>query len=135
MNDVVLDTDVFSHLHDNRPAARRFAPHLADRPWAMAFPSVAELHYGALKAGWGRARFDRLEEDLALVTVLPSNDELLRVCGRLRAEAHRLGHPLAQDVHANDLWIAACAVHYGAPLLTGNLRHFDGLPGLDLVEA
>jgi hypothetical protein len=26
-------------------------------------------------------------------------------------------------------------VDYGLPLLTGNARHFAGLPGLELVEA
>ena len=30
----------------------------------------------------------------------------------------------------DDLWIAACAMHYGVPLLTGNGRHFAGMPGL-----
>ncbi len=51
-------------------------------------------------------------------------------CGR---ELCGLGHPLGQQVHANDLWIAACAVHYGLPLVTGNGRHFAGLPGLEVV--
>ena len=45
----------------------------------------------------------------------------------------RLGHPLGHRANANDLWIAACAVHYRLPLVTGNVRHFDGLPGLELL--
>jgi predicted nucleic acid-binding protein len=70
--------------------------------------------------------------------------------GRHRAEAHlsgkdwaelraalavRLGHPLGQHRHANDLWIATCAVHYGVPLVTGTVRHFDGLPGPQVIPA
>jgi predicted nucleic acid-binding protein len=44
--------------------------------------------------------------------------------------ASRLGHPLAHRANANDLWIAACAVHYRLPLVTGNLRHFADLRDL-----
>jgi tRNA(fMet)-specific endonuclease VapC len=60
-------------------------------------------------------------------------DGLLRLCGLLRAVASRLGHPLGQHAHANDLWIAACAVYYDVPLVTGNGRHFAGLPGLEVI--
>lgn len=38
---------------------------------------------------------------------------------------------LHELVHANDLWIAASAVHIGAPLLTADAV-FDGVPGLTL---
>jgi tRNA(fMet)-specific endonuclease VapC len=133
VTEIVLDTDVFSQVHDNRPEARRIEDHLAGASWLLAFPSVAELHFGARKGGWGATRVDRLEEDIGLLAVLPTNDELLRLCGRLRADAVRIGHPLGEQRHANDLWIAACAVHYEVPLLTGNGRHFAGLPGLRLV--
>jgi len=33
-----------------------------------------------------------------------------------------------------DRWIAATALHYHVPLLTGNRRHFQDFPGLRLVE-
>jgi predicted nucleic acid-binding protein len=47
----------------------------------------------------------------------------------LRAPATHLAH----QAHSNDLWIAVCAVHYQAPLLTGNARHFLDVPGLDVL--
>jgi hypothetical protein len=30
-------------------------------------------------------------------------------------------------------WIAACAVRYGIPLVTHNRRHFEGIPGLEMI--
>jgi predicted nucleic acid-binding protein len=33
-----------------------------------------------------------------------------------------------------DLWIAAWALEHGAPLATRNTRHFDGIPGLELID-
>jgi len=132
---VILDTDVFSYLHSQRPQADRYAPLLVGVAVAVAFPTVAELHFGATKGRWGPVRTDRLDRDIHRLAVLPVDDDLPRRCGSLRADAARMGHPLAQARHANDLWIAACAVHYGLPLLTGNTRHFAGLPGLDLLAA
>lgn len=32
-----------------------------------------------------------------------------------------------------DLWIAACAVTRGIPVLTRNAKHFNQIPGLDVV--
>lgn len=33
-----------------------------------------------------------------------------------------------------DLWIAASAVRRAAPLVTRNLRHFGGIPGLSVID-
>lgn len=33
-----------------------------------------------------------------------------------------------------DLWIAACAVSRGIPVLTRNAKHFVQVPGLDVIE-
>lgn len=97
---------------------------------AVAFPTVAELLFGAAKAEWGPPRLARLDAALADVTILLPDEGLVRACARLRADAARLGHPLAHRANANDLWIAACAVHHRLPLVTGNMRHFAGLPCL-----
>ena len=129
----VLDTDVFSILIEHRPQADKFSALLGGVDTALAFPSVAELTHGAHRAGWGRARLDWLETEIARHGLLMPTDDLLRLCGVLRAVATRLGHPLGQQVHTNDLWIAACAVYYRLPLVTGNGRHFAGLPELEVV--
>jgi len=76
---------------------------------------------------------NRLESEIARHGLLMPTEDLLRLCGGLRTVAARLGHPLSQPIHANDLGIAACAVYYRLPLVTGNGRHFVGLPGLEVV--
>jgi predicted nucleic acid-binding protein len=129
----ILDTDVFSIIIEERPRAEKFSSLVLGVETALAFPSVAELTHGAHRAGWGAARREWLEAHIARHGLLVPTEDLLRLWGVLRAQAGWLGHPLGQQLHSNDLWIAACAVFYRVPLVTGNERHFVGLPGLELV--
>jgi len=97
----------------------------------LAAVTVAELRYGALVADWGDQRRQRLEQSIAATTVVPVSDALLTTAAELRHACRQDGHALHEPVHANDLWIAASAVHIGAPLLTADVV-FEGVPGLTL---
>ncbi|MFL6128560.1 MAG: hypothetical protein ACJ73E_05795 [Mycobacteriales bacterium] len=87
----------------------------------------------AAASGWPRRSPGWCEAALAETTILLPDEALLRTCAWLRAEAARVGHPLAHRSNANDVWIAASAAHHRLPLVTGNVRHFAGLPELVVV--
>jgi hypothetical protein len=72
---------------------------------------VSELRYGALVAGWGEARRNRLDESIEAITVVPVSDRFLSTLAELRFACRRAGHPLHDRAHANDLWIATSALH------------------------
>ena len=93
---------------------------------------MAELRYGAIVAEWGSPRRQRVEAAIAATTVVPVTDALLTTMAELRAACRRIGHPLADPVHSNDLWIAATAQHVGAALATAD-QLFAGVPTLVLV--
>jgi predicted nucleic acid-binding protein len=59
------------------------------------------------------------------------SDGLLTAVAELRMACRQAGHPLHDRSHADDLWIAASAVHIGAGLLTAD-QVFDDTPGLTL---
>ncbi|WP_250281001.1 MULTISPECIES: PIN domain-containing protein [unclassified Frankia] len=132
---VILDTDVFSAITAGRATAARYEAVLRNKTQALTFVSVAELLYGARHGGWGERRTTALVEKIERLLLIPFDKELPAVWAQLRDLARRRGHPLAQPAHTNDLWIAACAVLYQAPLLTGNRRHFLGVPELTVVRA
>lgn len=99
----------------------------------LAAVTVSELRYGALVAGWGEARRNRLDESIEVTTVVPVSDRFLWTLAELRFACRRSGHALHDRAHANDLWIAASALHIGAPLLTAD-NVFSNTPGLTLHE-
>lgn len=130
---LVVDTGVFSAAlsRRRRPRFEAQVQRLAGRQIFIAVATVAELRFGALVAGWGEARRERLEQSIRATTVIPVSDALLTSVAELRFSCRRIGHPLADRAHSNDLWIAASALHIDAPLLTAD-SIFDGTPGLEL---
>ena len=130
MDAVLLDTDVFSYLmkpKDTRGDAYRF--HVKGKTAAVSFITVGELYHWAEKRKWSSSSRQNLEERLKAVVVVPYDAELCRTYGRLRASL-----PTGIVVAANDLWIAACAIRHSIRLITNNRKHFERIPGLNLIS-
>ena len=130
---VVVDTDVASWLLDPRPSphpeeARRV---IGDRSRVVSFVTVAELRYGAVRAGWGELRLRQLERSLADLDVIQTSALLIERCASFRAELSRVGHALAQKIHEADRWVAATAVALDLELVAGD-GIFENVAGLDL---
>lgn len=131
---LVVNTGVFSaalsrrtrHLFEAQVASLR------GNQIFLAAATVAELRYGAMVAEWGAPRRQRVEQAIAATTVVPVSDGLLTTMAELRAACRRAGHPLADRIHGNDLWIAASAIHIDAPVVTADTV-FIGAPGLRLA--
>ncbi len=132
---LVVDTGVFSAALSRRRRVEfdRQVTFLAGNQIFLAASTVAELRYGALLAEWGEPRRSRLEQAIGTTTVIPISDALLTTLAELRFACRRVGHPVADPVHANDLWIAASALHTGFVLVTAD-RLFQGVPGLELAS-
>jgi tRNA(fMet)-specific endonuclease VapC len=130
---ILIDTGVFSASISRRRRAR-FEPQvgmMAGQQLFLAAVTVAELRYGALVAGWGEQRRQRLEQSIVATTVVPVSDALLTTVADLRHACRQVGHALHEPVHANDLWIAASALQIGAPVLTADAV-FQRRPGLSI---
>ena len=131
---VVVDTMVISWLFDDRPnpLADRYRELIGPRPVLLAFHSVMELRYGALRAGWGELRRRRLERRIVELTVVQPDDEMVTVCANLRARSKQIGHALGDKLHDGDRWIAAAAIRLEVPLVSHD-RIFHGAHDLELI--
>ena len=134
---VLLDTNVFSFLLPFRPDTRAelYRHHVEGENTiaVISFVTVAELYVLAERRNWGAPRIRDLEARLNAAVVIPYDVGICRTFARLQTSlSTRSGS--ARLIDNNDLWIAACAVWHGIPLITHNRRHFEGIPGLKVVS-
>ena len=126
----LLDTDVLSNLLKRSPSIDLIVK-LAAVPAERQFTSsitLGELIYGARRRGslahdYLRRIETRLLPDLP---VLPFDSAAAWRYGAVRTELERRGLPLGDA----DLRIAAIALARNLTVVTGNVRHFQRIPGL-----
>ena len=127
----LFDTDAISDLLRPRPPPR-FVEWLSTVPRTDQLTSavvIGELYKGAYRSAHRERHLRNIEERvLPAVTVLPYDVGVAREFGAIRARLEARGELLADA----DLQIAATALRHGLALVTGNLRHFARVPGLEL---
>lgn len=131
MNDakLILDTNIVSYLMKGGPLAEAYAPRIEGKLLAIAFITVGEMYFGAENANWGAKKRQHLETTLRNFIVIPYDHEIARCYGRLVAERKRGGRPIAP----NDAWIAACAARHSVPLVTHNVKDFEGITAVEVI--
>ena len=128
----VLDTDVLSNLM-KRVASHTLEERLASTPREHQFTTsitVGEIVYGAYRNPDRTAVLLSRLDGMILpnLTVLPFSEEAARVYGRVKAEMESRGQLIGEA----DLRIAAVALEQGHTVITGNVRHFQQVPGLSV---
>jgi tRNA(fMet)-specific endonuclease VapC len=122
---IIPDTNVVSYLMKGTELGQRYKRHLAGKIVGIVFVTVAEMHYGAEKNGWGEKRRLQLEEHLKNFVVLPYNNEIAKVYARIVVERERIG----RRIDWPDAWIAATALWHRIPLVShdGDFADIIGL--------
>jgi tRNA(fMet)-specific endonuclease VapC len=126
---VLFDTDVLSHVLKKRRSAALMA-RLEATPQAAQFTTavnVAEIYFGVLRKE-GREDLLRCYEEQVFprLTILPFDLASARVFGRIKSDLEGRGLPRFEP----DLQIAAVALANNLTLVSGNIRHYGGIPGL-----
>ena len=127
----LLDTNILSALIRD-PQAQSLLNCIAragEENVATSVIVAAELRYGAAKKQSARL-MERVEAILDTLEIIPFTPPMDRTYGEIRASLERKG-PL---IGANDLLIAAQAIHLGAELVTDNAREFLRVDGLRVVN-
>ena len=134
MGVVLLHTDVYSFLtKPDKKKAEIYQQHVEGATLALTFVTIGELHAGAAKAKWAADKIEAMEQNLKMFVKVPFDSEVCRVYGSLKFGcktddgSHRV-------VASNDLWIASCAIRHRIPLVSNNRKHFEGIPGLNLIS-
>lgn len=123
----LLDTNIVSYLMNRHTLAAAYQPHLVGYTQATSFQTVAELHEGAGRAGWGPVKLADLDREVGKLVVIDSDDWVSRKWAEVRV-ARR-----ARPIGVADAWIAATALAYGLELVTHNPADFANIPGLTVI--
>ena len=125
MADLVLDTDVLvDFLRGRSPRAEMTRSALRGARIYVSVVTAYELRVGIAQ----HAQAD-LEQQLSGRT-LPLDLEAAMVAGRIGGELARTG----RRIGAPDELIAGTCVRFGLPLVTHNRKHYERVPGLQLLE-
>jgi predicted nucleic acid-binding protein len=89
---------------------------------------------GEFLEGGAAVSRQRFEQSLAFLRLFRVGEVTVETAARYALVVASLR--LSSDLSGRskpDLWIAAWAIQHSAPLVTRNLRHFSGIPGLELI--
>jgi len=127
----LFDTDAISELLRPRPATN-YVKWLMDIPREEQFTSsivIGELYKGAHRSRACERHLSNIEQRiLPAITVLPFDIRTAKIFGKIRAHLEETGAILPDA----DIQIAATALYHGLELVSGNLRHFQGIHELRL---
>lgn len=123
---VLLDTNAVAAVMKSTDEGQHCRSLVEGRLLAVSFITVGELLYGAEKANWGPDRRATLEEALRRFVVIPYDHQVAVAFARVRCGARVRRQPIPYP----DLWIAACAVRHGLPIITDDITRFSRVEGL-----
>ena len=126
----LLDTNIVIYVIKQRPlqALELFNAHAGQM--AMSSITLADLLHGAEKSQNPNQSLAVVEDFCSRLEVLPYGAKAAQHYGSIRAALEKLGTP----VGVNDLHIAAHARSEGLTLVSNNLREFERVPALQLVN-
>lgn len=125
----LFDTDVLSNVLKKKRSAALMA-RLKAVPRAAQFISAvnaAEIYFGVFRKEGRQDLLRSYEAEIfPRLTILPFDFETARVFGRIKAYLEGRGLATFEP----DLQIASIALAHKLTLVTGNTRHYKGIPGL-----
>ena len=132
----MVDTNVFGAglLRPTAALAQQYQRFIAGRAVFVSFATVAEMRYGARRAGWGERRLRRLDARIGSAEIVWPGPSLVSAYVELRYRCAGIGHGLSHNDHEADRWIAASALWLGVPVVSHD-GIFRDVPGLTLLTA
>ncbi len=134
---LILDSSVVIAAERRRDTVERLIEFVVkltgDQEAALSAVGLTELVHGVYRAQTLEVRVRReafLDELLADLAVYPYTKEIAKLAGRIDGEQQNRG----VIIPLGDLLIGATALSLGFSVVTQNLRHFERIPDLSVVQ-
>ena len=126
---LLVDTNIVSYAFKGDDRILLYREILEGKQLAISFMTVAELFQWTAVRNWGERRIKQLEAALRNYLHLPSDIEMCRLWGQVRAQCRAGGRPISPQ----DAWIGATALRYELPVVTHNSDDFKAIEGLMIL--
>jgi tRNA(fMet)-specific endonuclease VapC len=127
----IFDTDALSNIVKSRPSPRLLKKLNSLSPEFQYTTSInsAEIYYGAHRSPKRDIILKAFEKDVfPNVTILSFDEKSAQVYGKLKAKLEKKGIAKSEP----DLRIASITLQHRFILISGNTRHFKGIPRLKI---
>lgn len=124
----LLDTDILIFFLKGNLRIREKIVRVGDNNIVISAISVGELYFGAYHSREREKNINNLKIFFAASRILPVNEEIGEVFGKLKAELRSKGELISDS----DLFIASTCLAQDAVLVTGNEKHFRRIDQLKL---
>jgi tRNA(fMet)-specific endonuclease VapC len=128
---LMLDANICIYIINRRPEAvlERFLEYEVG-DIGLSSITLSELRYGVAKSRHRAQNTAALDEFIIPLEVVPFDEAAALAYGDIRAALEGAGTPIG----AMDLLIAAHAVSMRVSLVTNNVREFERVPGLHVMD-
>ncbi len=126
----MLDTNIVIYVIKRRPVALLEVFNQHARQMCISSITLAELLHGVEKSTMPDHNLRQVEDFISRLEVLTYGSKAATHYGDIRADLERKGTPIG----VNDLHIAGHARSEGLTLVTNNLREFERVEALRLVN-
>lgn len=130
---IILDAELLLRGEKGSFDLKAWLGNRRDESFAVTAVTLAVLWQGVERAGVAqRARRQQyLQRVLAPLPVLPYTEQTAQEHARIWAQLEAAG----KTIGAYELMVAATAMEHGSAVATFHRRHFEGVPGLQIIEA
>lgn len=126
----MLDTNIVIYVIKRRPSSLRavFNQHVGQM--CISTITFAELMHGVEKSSLPERNLRNVEDFISRLDVLPYDSDAAVHYGDIRADLERKG----TSIGVNDLHVAGHARSHGLVLVTNNIREFERVEGLRIID-
>lgn len=125
----LLDTNVLISLYKNKYGIRDAILTIGRRECVISTLTIGELLVGAYKGKDSRQK-NEVEKTKELFSTIPVSEAIIDVYAKTRATLELQGIRI-DDI---DLLIASTAIYHDLIVVTHNVKHFERIPGLQVVD-
>ena len=126
----LLDTDTIIYILKGHVKVLENLRQNFHEPMSLSVISLTELYYGAFKSQRVASNLAKIRTLESKLEIIPVGKESAEIFGMLKASLEKQGTPLDDF----DLTLASCALAYNLVLVTNNVKHFQRIDGLKLVN-